>query len=93
MIRATDLLDELLFFQLIESFLTQVLEQISVQQQHVFMHLVPFVQIEVKIAAVANDTLLQDYLFTGEGLSIAVGVSRLLVSVLTLLECLCLKFN
>ncbi len=57
------------------------------------MHLVPLVQIEVKIAAVANDTLLKDYLLTGEGIGIAIRMSRSLVSFLTLLKCLCLKLN
>lgn len=57
------------------------------------MHLVPFVQVEIKVAAVAYDTLLEDYLFAWEGLSIAVGVSGPLVSVFILLERLCLKFD
>ncbi len=57
------------------------------------MHLVPFVQVEIEVTAVAYDTLLQDYLLTREGLSIAVGVSGTLVSVFILLKCLCLEFD
>ena len=72
--------------------LTQVPEQISVQQKHVFMHLVPFVQVEVEITAVANHTLLKNNLFTREVFCIPIGMPGPLVLIFTLLKFLCLKF-